>query len=78
MGWHTMYSMILYDVTLLVATCLLPRIREFIHARPKAKCGIAVLSMDKFPYPRKQTGVTILYHAHTYGIDLKFLNRVKN
>ena len=25
------------------------------HARPKAKRGIAMLSMDKFPYPRKQT-----------------------
>ena len=25
------------------------------HARPKAKRGIAMLSDDKFPYPRKQT-----------------------
>ena len=25
------------------------------HARPKAKRGIAMLSVDKFPYPRKQT-----------------------
>ena len=26
------------------------------HARPNAKRGIAMLSVDKFPYPRKQTG----------------------
>ena len=25
------------------------------HARPKAKRGIAMLGVDKFPYPRKQT-----------------------
>ena len=25
------------------------------HTRPKAKRGIAMLSVDKFPYPRKQT-----------------------
>ena len=25
------------------------------HSRPKAKRGIAMLSVDKFPYPRKQT-----------------------
>ena len=25
------------------------------HARPNAKRGIAMLSVDKFPYPRKQT-----------------------
>ena len=25
------------------------------HARPKAKRGIALLSVDKFPYSRKQT-----------------------
>ena len=48
--------------TLLVTPCLLTRIREFIHTqhrnttrgrRPK-RC-IAMLSVDKFPYPRKQT-----------------------
>ena len=52
MCWHTMYGMICYDVISLVATCLLQRIREFIHQRPKAKCGIAVLGDDKFQYPR--------------------------
>ena len=49
---------------LLVTPCLLTRIREFIHTqhrasqyhtRPNAKRGIAMLSVDKFPYPRKQT-----------------------
>ena len=35
------------------------------RARPKAKRGIAMLSVDKFPYPRKQQGVTNLSHAQT-------------
>ena len=47
---------------LLVTPCLLPRIQELYphaaspcHVWPKAKHGIAMLSVDKFPYPRKQT-----------------------
>ena len=35
------------------------------HARPKAKRGIAMLSVDKFPYPRNKQGVTNLSHAQT-------------
>ena len=36
------------------------------HARPKAKRGIAMLSVDKFPYPRKQTrGNEFIPHAQT-------------
>ena len=47
---------------ILVTPCLLTRIREFYphaalqyHARPRAKRGIAMLSVDKFPCLRKQT-----------------------
>ena len=44
---------------LLITPCLLTWIREFIHTqqyhvRPKAKRGMAMLSVDKFSYPRKQ------------------------
>ena len=31
-----------------------PHAASQYHARPKAKRGIAMLSVDKFPYPRKQ------------------------
>ena len=37
-------------------TGIYPHAAPRYHARPKAKRGIAVLSVDKFPYPRKQTG----------------------
>ena len=40
---------------LLVTPCLLTYTALQYHARPKAKCGIAMLSVDKFLYPRKQT-----------------------
>ena len=50
-----------HHVILLVTPCLLARIREFIHTQHrnttrgrKAKRGIAMLSADKFPYPRKE------------------------
>ena len=49
----------------LVATCLLPRIREFYshlaleyHAWSSAARGIAMLHMDALPYPRQLTRVT--------------------
>ena len=32
-----------------------PRAASQYHSRPKVKRGIAMLSVDKFPYPRKQT-----------------------
>ena len=38
----------------LVTPCLLIWIREFIHA-PKAQHGIAMVSVDKFLYPRNHT-----------------------
>ena len=37
-------------------TGIYPHAASQYHARPKAKRGIAMLSVDKFPYPRKQTG----------------------
>ena len=36
-------------------TGIYPHAASQFHARPKAKRGIAMLSVDKFPYPRKQT-----------------------
>ena len=36
-----------------VNICLQPRIREFIHT--SAERGIAMLRVDKFPYPRHLT-----------------------
>ena len=36
-------------------TGIYPHAASQYHARPKAKHGIAMLSVDKFPYPRKET-----------------------
>ena len=36
-------------------TGIYPHAASQYHARPKAKRGIAMLSVVKFPYPRKQT-----------------------
>ena len=36
-------------------TGIYPHAASQYHARPKAKRGIAMLRVDKFPYPRKQT-----------------------
>ena len=36
-------------------TGIYPHAASQYHARPKAKRGIAMLSVDKFPYPRKET-----------------------
>ena len=46
-------------------TGIYPHLASQYHARPKAARGIAMLSVDKFPYPRKQTRVTNLSHAQT-------------
>ena len=37
-----------------VNTGIYPHAALQYHARPKAKCGITMLSVDKFPYTRKQ------------------------
>ena len=36
-------------------TGIYPHAASQYHTRPKAKRGIVMLSVDKFPYPRKQT-----------------------
>ena len=36
-------------------TGIYPHAASQYHARPRAKRGIAMLSVDEFPYPRKQT-----------------------
>ena len=36
-------------------TGIYPHLASQYHARPKAKRGIAMLSVDKFPYPQEQT-----------------------
>ena len=62
-------------------TEIYPHLASQYHARPKAKRGIAMLSVDKFPYPRKQTRgnkfipclnnvchILILKHFHSFKI----------
>ena len=46
-------------------TGIYPHAASQYYAWPKAKRGIAMLTVDKFPYLRKQTGVTNLSHAQT-------------
>ena len=41
-------------------TGIYPHPASQYHARPKAKRGIAMLSVDKFPYPRKQRGIEFI------------------
>ena len=49
------YTYISYPLFADADTGIYPHAASQYHARPKAKCGIAMLSVDKFPYPRKQT-----------------------
>ena len=46
-------------------TGICPHAASQYHARPKAKRCIAMLGVDKFPYPRKQTRGNYLSHAQT-------------
>ena len=50
-GW----GIISYPLFADADTGIYPHAASQYHARPKAKRGIAMLSVDKFPYPRKQT-----------------------
>ena len=62
-GWelHKKYILLLrgniisYPLFADADTGIYPHAASQYHARPKAKRGIAMLSVDKFPYPRKQT-----------------------
>ena len=57
MIWFDMiwYDIISYPLFADADTGIYPHAASQYHARPKAKRGIAMLSVDKFPYPRKQT-----------------------
>ena len=46
-------------------TGIYPHAASQYQARPKAKRGIAMLRVDKFPYPRKQTRGNEFIHAQT-------------
>ena len=48
-------DIISYPLFAAADTGIYPHAASQYHARPKAKRGIAMLSVDKFPYPRKQT-----------------------
>ena len=50
-GWYNISYHLFADAD----TGIYPHAASQYHARPKAKRGIAMLSVDKFPYPRKQT-----------------------
>ena len=53
---HPLYNDIIsYPLFADADTGIYPHAASRYHARPKAKRGIAMLSVDKFPYPRKQT-----------------------
>ena len=49
------YDIIRYPLFADADTGIYPHAASQYHARPKAKRGITMLSVDKFPYPRKQT-----------------------
>ena len=49
------WNIISYPLFADADTGIYPHAASQYHARPKAKRGIAKLSVDKFPYPRKRT-----------------------
>ena len=53
--FHRAMDIISYPLFADAGTGIYPHAASQYHARPKAKHGIAMLSVDKFPYPRKQT-----------------------
>ena len=61
----TVWDIISYPLFADVDTGIHPHAASQYHARPKAKRGIAMLSVDKFPHPRKQTRGNELSHAKT-------------
>ena len=52
---RNIYDTISYPLFADADTGIYPHAASQYHARPKAKRGIAMLIVDKFPYPRKQT-----------------------
>ena len=53
--WYWLWKIISYTLFADADTGIYPHAASQYHARLKAKRGIAMLSVDKFPYPRKQT-----------------------
>ena len=53
--WCLGVSIISYPLFASADKGIYPHAASQYHARPKAKRGIAMLSVDKFPYPPKQT-----------------------
>ena len=51
----SLWDIISYPLFASADTGIYPLAASQYHARPKAKRDIAMLSVDKFPYPRKQT-----------------------
>ena len=49
------HDIISYRLFVDADTGIYPHAASQYHARPKAKRGIEMLSVDKFPYPRKET-----------------------
>ena len=52
---HSQGYIISYPLSADADTGIYPHAASQYHARPNAKRGIAMLSVDKFSYPRKQT-----------------------
>ena len=52
---NNLYDTISYPLFADADTGIYPHTVSQYHARPKAKRGIAILSVNKFPYPRQQT-----------------------
>ena len=52
--WRQRCDTISYPLFADADTGIYPHAASQYHARPKAKRGIAMLSVDEFPYPRKQ------------------------
>ena len=53
--WRHCNDIISYPLFADADTGIYPHAASQYHAPPKAKRGMAMLSVDKFPYPRKQT-----------------------
>ena len=66
--WSLNGDIISYPLFVSAGTGTYPRAASQYHARPKAKRGIAMLSVDKFPYSLKQTRGTNAFHAQTFVI----------
>ena len=55
MSHYNTFNIISYPLFADAETGIYPHTASQYHAQPKAKRGIAMLSVNKFPYPRKPT-----------------------